>query len=715
MTRPLLSNNWYRVRELKPRLRGHVQIHRHEYRGEAWYVFEDRVGGRHHRFNFAAYRVIHLMDGKRDMNAIWALLTEQVDDDTPTQDDIVRLLGQLHGSDLVLADVTPDTAELFERRGKHERRKWMGRLGNPIALRIPLYDPDALLTRLAQWMRPLDGRFGLLLWLAVVVPALLLVPSRWKELTGNISEQLLATGNLLLLAVLFPLVKVAHELGHGLACKLRGGEVHETGAMLLAFYPVPYVDVSNSAAFVSKWQRALVGAAGMLTELFIAAIAFYFWLLLEPGLARAIAYNVAVLASVTTLFFNANPLLRYDGYYILSDLVEIPNLGARANKQWQYLAERWVFGVRKPEPPPATAGERRWFVAYAPLSYVYRLFVSFGIAIFVAQKFFLVGVAFGLWTVAQGVFWPIFKGLRALATGAQFADRGRRVRGVLAGGTVLALLLLFVLPMPFHTVSEGVLWLPERAILRAGSAGFVRQVLAEPGAVLQPGEAVVESVEPGLAARIEAQRARVEEIGAQVDAAWAVSQSRVQQLEQEAAHEQASLARLEDEAQRLTLRAGAAGTLLLDRPADLPGRYLRKGEVVGYLRTGDPPLVRVVVPQSDVEQVRLTATAVEVRMPQSLGDSWHAELKRGVPAATKQLPSAVLGTHGGGQVPTDPRDEKGVATLESVFEFELQLPSDVPHDYLGSRVHVRFEHAPEPLGLRLLRALRRAFLSYFHV
>jgi putative peptide zinc metalloprotease protein len=396
-------------------------------------------------------------------------------------------------------------------------------------------------------------------------------------------------------------------------------------------------------------------------------------------------------------------------------VVEIPNLGARANKQWQYLAERWVFGVRNPEPPPATPGERRWFVGYAPLSYAYRLFVSFGIALFVAQKFFFVGVAFGIWTLAQGVLWPLLKGLRALATGPQFADKGGRVRAVLASGAVLLALLLFVLPLPFHTSSEGVLWLPERAILRAQTACFVRQVLAEPGALVQPGQAVVESVEPGLAARIEAQRAKVEEIGAQVDAAWAVSQSRVQQLQQEATREQAALVRLEDEAQHLTLRAAMAGTLLLDRAADLPGRYLRKGEVIGYLRTDEPPLVRVVVPQSDVEQVRLTTTGVEVRLPQALGDTWAAEMKRGVPSATRQLPSATLGAHGGGAVPTDPRDDKGVATLESVFEFELQLPADVPHEYLGSRVYVRFEHAPEPVGLRMLRAVRRAFLSYFHV
>lgn len=714
-SRPLLSSNWYRVRDLKPRLRGHVQIHRHEYRGQVWYVFEDRVGGRHHRFNFAAYRVFHLMDGRRKLDEIWALLTETIDDDTPTQDEIIRLLGQLHGADLVHTDVTPDTAELFERRTRHERRKWFGRLGNPIALRIPLYDPDRLLARTAARLRPLDGRLGLALWVAVVLPAVLLLPSQWKALTANVQEQLLGSGNLLLLAVLFPLVKLLHEMGHGLVCKLRGGEVHETGLMFLVFYPVPYVDVSHASAFASKWQRALVGAAGMLTELFIAALAFYLWLLLEPGLARSIAYNIAVLSSVTTLFFNANPLLRYDGYYILGDVLEIPNLGVRANRHWAYLAERWVFGVRNPTRPEATAGERRWFIGYAPLAYVYRLFVSFGIAVFVAQQFFLIGVALGLWTLGQGIVWPLFKGLRALATGAQFAGRGPRIRAVLGGAAVMLGLALFVVPIPLHTVSDGVLWLPERAILRAETAGFVRRVAAVPGAVVQAGQPVIESVEPALAARIEGQRGRVEEVSAQWDAAWTVSQARAQQIEQELKHEQAALARLEDEAQGLVMRAGAAGTLLLDRPDDLLGRYMRKGEVLGYLRTGDAPLVRVVVPQADVDPVRLSTRAVEIRLPQWPGRTWTAQLRRGVPAASRQLPSAVLGTHGGGPTVVDPRDSKGLATLESIFEFELELPQEVPHEFLGTRVHVRFEHVPEPVGLRGWRALRRAFLSTFHV
>jgi putative peptide zinc metalloprotease protein len=285
----------------------------------------------------------------------------------------------------------------------------------------------------------------------------------------------------------------------------------------------------------------------------------------------------------------------------------------------------------------------------------------------------------------------------------------------MGGGAVLLALLLFALPLPYHTSVDGVLWLPERAILRAQSDGFARALLAEPGATLSAGQPVLESVEPGLASRIASQQARLDEIQVQHDAAWATSPARAQQLEQDLAREQAALRRLQSQAEGLTLRSGVDGTLLLDRPADLPGRWLKKGEVVGYVRSADAPLVRLVVPQSDVDLVRQDTQSAQVRLAQGLSGPWKAQVKRAVPSASRELPSAALGTVGGGEAVVDPRDAKGLATLQSMFEFELELPREVPHDYLGSRVYVRFEHGAEPVGWRLWRTVRRAFLSQFQV
>ena len=713
MSRPLLADSWYRMRHLRPQVRSHVRFHRHEYRGQVWHVMEDRLGGKHQRFNAHAYRIIDLMDGVRTMDDIWDVLMAEIGNDTPTQSDVLQLLASLHAADLVQVDVTPDTAEMLQRRGKQVRRKWFARLGNPVGLRIPLFDPDRLLETLLRFGGGRGTAFAVL-WALTVLPALLLLPMHWHALSATTRDQLLAADNLLMLAVLFPLVKIVHELGHGLVCRYFGAQVHETGVMLLLGYPVPYVDASNSVAFPSKWQRALVGAAGMLAELFVAALAFYAWLLLEPGTARGVAFNIVLLASVTTVVFNANPLLRFDGYYMLMDLIEVPNLSGRANRYWQYLAERFAFGVRGAQAPQATPGERRWFVLYAPVSYAYRLFISFTIALFVATQFFLVGVIIALWTLGQSVLWPLLKALRALFTGPQFAAHAGRVRFVLCGLMLVLAVLLFAVPAPRNTLSTGVLWLPEQSIVRAQSAGFVRRLLVQPGADLKPGQPVLEMSEPSLAARIRAQQARVDELRVQYDSQWGVSQSKALQLEQQLGTELAALARLQDESRRLMLKAPAAGTLMIQTPEDLPGRYLRQGDVVGYLRTRETSVVRVVVMQDEVDAVRLDTRSVQIRLAQDTGRVWPAAQARTTPSAVRQLPSPVLGSKGGGPVATDPRDEKGLNTLESLFDIELTLPDDVPAQFIGSHVQVRFEHSPEPIAWRMGRGVRRLFLSRFN-
>ncbi|MBU1664681.1 MAG: PqqD family peptide modification chaperone [Gammaproteobacteria bacterium] len=715
MSEALLSTNWYRVADLKPRLRGHIRIHRHAYRGEIWYVVEDRVAGKYHRFNPPSYRVISLMDGKRDMAQVWRRLTEELVEDTPDQEEVIRLLGQLHGADLIQCDVTPDVAELLERRGKQERKKLMSRYLNPMSLRFPLVDPDRFLEWANRWPHLYKGGWGMLIWLAVVLPALFLAPMHWPDLTENFSEQLLAMDNLLLMAVVFPLLKGLHEIGHGLAAKSRGGEVHEMGIMLLVFFPIPYVEASSSSAFVKKTDRMLVGAAGMLTELFIAAIAFFLWLMLEPGLARSLAYNTIILASVTTILFNANPLLRYDGYYVLADWVEIPNLGSRSTQYWKYLAERYLLDVPNIEPPPATPGERRWFIGYAPLAFGYRMFVLFGIALFVAQQYFIVGVLLALWGLVASLGMPLFKIIRALLTEPRFAARSSRIRAVLGGTALLLYVLLFVLPMPYHTHAEGVLRLPEQALLRADAAGFVTRGLARPGDALRPGDPVLESYNPEVAYDLEVQLARLEEVRARYDAAWGVNPAEAARQEEELRREQAAVARLRERMANLTLRAGASGRLLLEHPDDMPGRFLKQGEVVGYVVGSYVPVVRVVVGQEDVDQVRLATREVVVKLPQNLAATWPAHLLREVPAAGHELPSPALGQRGGGDIVLDPKDEEGTTTLQSVFEFELSLEQAAPARYLGSRVHVRFEHPATPLGVRAWRAVRRLFLSQFHV
>ena len=707
------STHWWRVAALRPRLRGHVRIHRHAYRGRPWFVIEDRLAGKYYRFNFAVYRLIDLFDGRSSLQAIWDRLSAQAGSALPTQDEIVQVLGQLHQADLLQVEVTPDLAELLQRRDQQHKRQFMSRWLNPMSLRWRLIDPDRGLAALAHRLGPLLGWPVVLLWLVLVLPALALVPAHWPDLTENFGEQLLAADNLLLLAVVFPLLKAAHELAHGLALRRLGGEVHEMGLMLLVFYPVPYVDASAASAFADKRDRIAVGAAGMLAELFLAALAFYAWMLLEPGLARSLAYNALVVGGLTTLLFNANPLLRFDGYYMLMDAIEVPNLGQRANTWWQRAIERRVFGVpasaQAPQPPPL-AGERRWFQTYAPAALAYRLSVSLGIALFIASEYFFFGVLLAVWTLGQGVVWPLAKGLATVWREPRFAARGRSSLFVLL--MVMALLLGY-LPLPHHTVAEGVVWLPDDAILRVGGDGFVSRLRARPGERIAPGQVLLDSVNPELAARLGVQAARLDEARAKVDAVWGLQPARAAQLAHSVGQEQAALRQLQDDAARLSVVATGSGVLVSQVWADLPGRHLARGEVLGWLVGDVRPVVRVVVPQSDVDPVRLATRGAQVLLAQDLAQTWAARLIREVPRAGRELPSAALGSQGGGPIALDPRDDKGLTALQSVFEFELELPAEAATRYIGSRVHVRFEHPPEALAPRLWRGLRRLFLSRF--
>ena len=710
----LVSSHWYRAADITPRLREHLRLHAQRFRGQLWYVVEDRLNGRYHRFEQLAWRIIRLLDGQHTLEQLWHQLAAEGGPDTPSQEDILALLGQLHALDLLASGSLPDLAEVGRRQRRQVRAKWWQRYLNPLALRVSLLDPDRLLARLVKALAPVLNGWGALLWLAWVVPAVVLAASHWPELSSNFSERVLALHNLALLWLIFPLVKALHEMGHGIACKMRGGEVHDMGVMLLIFLPVPYVDASSSWAFAKKRDRVLVGAAGMLVELCLAAGAFYIWLWLQPGTARAIAYDVAVLASVTTILFNGNPLLRYDGYYIFGDLLEIPNLGQRAARYWGYLIERWILRHPDPSSPVMARGEALWFGLYAPLSFAYRIFVLFSISIFVSLKYFAVGVFIAVWSIAVALGIPLFRG--ALVLRRMAADSQTRLAGKLTLAAALSLIavLLFGVPLPHHTQVEGVIWLPESGVLRAQNGGFIRRVALHSGAQISAGAEVMSLSDPELAAHVIEQAARVEAAQARYDAASVIDPALGQQLASALTREQAVLGALRERAGRLEVRSAAGGRVWVSDPDDLPGRHVQQGEVLGYVVPDAAPRVRVIIEQADADFIRGHTRGIAVMVPFAPDATWAARVVRAVPSASNELPSAALGREGGGTVATDPRDQTGRKALSSYFEYELALPASFPYRFIGSRVSVRFAHVPEPLGNRMWRGVRRMFLAYFH-
>lgn len=711
----VFSPSWYRVASLKPRLRGHAHIRRHDYRGEVWYVLQDHASGRHYRFTPEAYQMIGQMDGERTVQQLWENAAGRLGDDAPTQGETIQLLSHLHQADILLCDVPPDSVELLRRADRIQRARWTQNLRSPMAMRFPLLDPEKFLARTIGFVRPLLTVYGALLWLAVVGTAAVLVGMHWSELTENVVDRVFSAQNLLVLLLVYPVVKALHELGHGYMVKAWGGEVHEMGIMLIVLMPIPYVDASAASEFRSKHRRVLVGAAGILLELLLASLAVFFWLSLDQGLARSVAYNVILIGSVSTILFNGNPLLRYDGYYVLADLLEIPNLAQRGIQYLGYLVKRYPLAIKKEKPPHTGPGEPFWFVLYTVASFIYRIIVYAAIILLIAGKFFFVGVLLALWSAFSLVVAPVYRGIRFLVSNP--ALRESRPRALALTGLVLAVLgpTLFVMPFPCRTRAEGVVWVPEESLVRARTNGFVERIVPPPDAEVRKDRLLVECRDPLLNAQVKVLQARLEEQLSRYDAANTMDRVEAQVIREEIASTRTELARAEERLKDLEIRSPGDGRFIVPGAQDLPGRHLKQGDLVGYVLAIDRPTVRVVVPQSEVDLVRQHTRRVDVRMVEQSGQVQPAVIRREVPGALERLPSTVLGRTGGGRIATDPRDNQGTMAFEKMFQFDIELTRPIDKAFVGGRVYVRFDHRPEPLAFQWYRQLRQMFLRRFNV
>src|SRR5687767_10818667 len=709
------SDFWYRVAPLKPRLRSHVEIHRHLYRGQLWYVLEDHSSQRNYRFSPAAYSFIGLFDGQRSIGELWNKAAASLNEQTPTQSDVIDLLAQLHGADALQCDVPPDIGELLLRQDRQLTHKWHHRLLAPLSWRLPLFDPERVLERLLVIARPLFGRAGAIVWIAVVGAAAVQAATHWAEITHSVSDRILTPQNLVLLWLLFPLVKILHEFGHGLATKAYGGEDHEMGVLIVALQPIPYVDASAASAFPSKLQRINVGAAGMIVELFIASMALFLWLHVEAGVVRAMAYNVMFIAGVSTVLFNANPLLRYDGYYMLADYLEMPNLRARADAHMKSLCEFYVFGYREAASETMPLSERLWLSVYPVAAFVYRIIALASIVFFIAGKFFFLGVLLAFAGIAAWVVLPVMKLIAYVCANPRIQRVRRRA---IAASALLVLAVLgavFWIPVPLRTRAEGVIWIPDEARLRAHSDGFVERIVARPGAHVRPGDVLIICRDPQLVTQARILEYRLEELQTRYTAEWLINPRQAQILKDEIAHTGERLARARERVDDLVIRSRAEGIFELPEASKLTGRFVRQGASLGYVFDHASLTARVVVPEEKVDLVRHRTKNIEVRLVDRPSTSFSTVIKRAVPAASGQLPTTALGSQGGGRIAVDPSDSQGTKTIEKIFHFDLALPSHAGINTFGGRVYVRFDHGWEPIARRWHRTLRQLFLSKFYV
>jgi putative peptide zinc metalloprotease protein len=706
---------WPHLAGLTPELRQHVRCYPQEYRGQRWYILHDESNGKHLRFNQQAYEFIGRLDGKRTVESIWEELSP-LDNDTEkeemTQDDVVLLLSRLLTMNILRSELPFDVEKSLEQYLQEKRMRRKSAFMNPMAIRIPLLDPDRFLNRFIPWLRPLFSPVGMLLWLFVVILAILLGLVEAASLSTTLRGQgILEPANLLMLVLIYPLMKIVHELSHGFAVKMWGGEVHEMGITLLVFMPVPYVDASAAWAIRDKHKRILVSAIGIMMELFLAALAMFVWVLVEPGLVRDVAFNVMLIGSVSTILFNANPLLRFDGYYVLQDSIEIPNLYTRASRYYLYLVQRYLLGMSEARTPVNVKGERAWFVVYGLAALFYRYFIMIVIILFLAESYLFVGVLLGVWMFATQLIRPIIRGLHFLLSSS--ALQGRRSKAViLALGSVSALVLaVMMIPIALTTNVEGIVWVPNQAHVFTTNEGFVSEVFVEPGSEVVPGTPLLRLHNPEQEAQAVILRARQDELHIKINAKRLTDKVESKILEEELATVDAELAQLEKRLESLLLRSEVAGKFILSDIYVLQGRYLHQGQLIAYIVNPEKLIVRSVLPQDDIGLLHKHLVNVEVRLAESPANIIEAQILRETPAASSQLPSRALGAIGGGDIAIMSSDNKGLTADEKVFHVDLRLPDDLQVTGLGGRAYIRFNHGTEPLFSQWLRNGRQLLLS----
>jgi len=711
MTEQLLSSHWYRIANVKPELSNHIRVHQHRYRKVLWYILRDEITGKHHRFNQASYNFIRLIDGRRTINEIWQRLNEELGDDAPTQDEVIRLLGALHFANFLHTDQTVDIQQLINRRQKERKQLFKTRFGNPLALRFSLLDPDKFLIKYLPYVSLLFTRTAGIVALCIILIAALQMIQNWQLLSNHAIENAMSPYNLFLMWLVYPVIKIIHELGHGFAVKRWGGEVHELGIMLLVLMPVPYVDASAASSFRSKYKRMFVGAAGIIVELLLAAIALLVWLNIQQGVLSDVLFNVMLIGGASTLIFNGNPLLKFDGYFVLSDAIEVPGLGPRSNKYYGYLIQKYIFGVQCIESPVIAHGESIWFIVYAAAAFIYRLFIMVAIVLFVANQYFFVGISLAIWAIFMQVVMPVSKWVSYLFSSPVLMQRRERAISITVGIVVIAAVFIFMIPMPLNTVTEGIVWMPEKSHVRANADGFVDSVLVKQGEHVASGRQLIVTNDPLVKAKLKLFKAEYSELDAKYTAL--VNEDIVQAdiIKEEIHLMQGRIEHLEKQIAELVMESQQDGIFIMPNTGEIEGYFVKQGDPVAYVLNYDEVSIRVVVPQNAIGLVRQKVENVEIRFVNDINHTYQTNVAREIPAATYKLPSKALAHQGGGSIQTAPFDTEGITTKNQYFQFEVELPENISVSHIGQRVFVKFSHGYESLSLQWYRSFEELFLS----
>jgi putative peptide zinc metalloprotease protein len=726
------------ARPLPLAMRADLIVQRQRWQGRNYWTIKDPLTLRYYRFEEEEFAILSMLDGQTSSEAIREQFEEQFAPQRITGSQVQHLLAMLHRSNLLVSSA-PGQGEQLQARASE--RQWKDRLAlaaNFLAIRLRGFDPDWLLTRLERrlgWIFSLPAACGVAL---LVLSAVLLVAAEFDAFRARLPEfeAFFAAKNWLWLAAVLCVTKILHEFGHGLACKRFGGECHEMGVMLLVFTPCLYCNVSDSWMIPSRWRRAAVGAAGIYIELVLASLATFVWWFSEPGLVHHLALNVMFVCSVSTLLFNANPLMRYDGYYILADLLEIPNLRQKSAAVIQRKLGWWLLGLRE-RPDPFLPPRRRWlFAAYSIASSIYGWLVTFSIFWFlyrVLEPYGLkvVGQMLGLAMVFTLFVLPIVRLVRFLLLPAR-ADTVNKTRALVSVSAIAAAIAgVLVVPLPYYVACPFEVQPREASSVYVDVPGELAAVHVTSGAIdagqpiAQLDDLNIRLTEQQLASQREALAVRTESLrqrGHTDDQALL----ELSQTEEALAALDQQLARLREDLAKLTIRAPASGQLVpppsrpaarqghsltawTGRPLEVRnvGAYLEASTLVGRIAQSGQLEAILAIDQEELDFVA-AGQRVELLLNQLPGEKLAGQIDRIADENMQSVP-ARLSARAGGRLATRTGASGSEEPLSVVYQANVPLDDPACRIAIGATGLAKIHAGYQPLYQRLWRAACRTF------
>ncbi|MBN1604598.1 MAG: hypothetical protein JW915_23520 [Chitinispirillaceae bacterium] len=712
----IFHESWYQIANQRIYLRSSVRIRRQLFRGELWYVLHDPFANQFFRLRRNSYEFLARINKNKTIEQLWNELLDTNPENAPGQGEIIDLLAQLYHANLLHYDLAPDSIKLFEKFKKRRQNLIKSNILNIMFARFPLFDPYFILKFLNPLIKTLIGPAGALLWILVVGFGIKTAIDNFSTLQIQ-TDAILAPENLFLLYISIAFIKIFHEVGHAFTVHRYGGEVHIIGIMLMMLTPLPYTDATASWAFRRKWQRILVSSAGMIFELFVAAIAVMIWAGTGAGLVHTLAYNIIFTASVSTLLFNINPLLRYDGYYILSDLVGIPNLQKQSTQQITWFVERYAFG-KKDETPVASNTKEAWLLSiYAILSIIYKFFVFTGIMLFVANKMLLIAIIMAISFLFSWAFIPLFNFIKYLTSNPGLSRvRGRAIRvSIIAAGTIF--LLTWYIPFPYSFKAPGVLKAVGYFKIVNPAEGRVIRIDKKSGSTVKQGDTLFLLENPVLINQsIETKAALLQaEIG--FDKALVSSHADMEPMSKKIQVYSQRLEYLRKKIKALAVEAPIDGIWVAPDVDDFVGRTMPRGTPAGELIDPEQFYFASVISQNEISELfALQVKSAAIRLSGEAGKKLLVKNYTIIPVAQTNLPSSALGFSGGGDVAVNPADSSGQRTLEPFYEVRAFVEQNNAVQLLNGRSgRIRFSLGNKPILWQAWRKVRQLVQKHYQV